>query len=85
MSRRDKAPIEDSESFRCSRKKSVSSYAACSGELAEEDAEVDSLSSSGGSCGLDVGGIACVASGDSIVGSTFGLRWSPGESGRQDV
>ena len=42
MSRKDDTPIDDSESFRWAVKKSVSSsYAARSGELDEEEADVD--------------------------------------------
>ncbi len=34
-------PIEDCESFRCTMKKSVSSYTALSGELDEDEAEFE--------------------------------------------
>lgn len=46
-------PMEDCESFRWAVKKSVSSYTARSGELADDDADVDPPFSA--TCGLGRG------------------------------
>ena len=41
-------PMDDWESFRCAVKKSVSSYTALSGELEEDEADIDRPASGNG-------------------------------------